>query len=214
MFPANAFNRAYGFSVRCVRNQKAAKVTVNASRNTTLTSGLVGLWSFDGKETKWATGQALDGSGGGNTGSLVGMSTTTSPVAGKLGQALSFSGNNYASIANTITTRSVSFWVKPTTNTASMLNLTATAYITATGGTISATGFTSPTIYVNGVAGGVLAAGVWNHIVVTDTANTSADAITIGKANGAYTTGSIDDVRVYNRALSPSEVKLLYNSGK
>ena len=61
---------------------------------------------------------------------------------------------------------------------------------------------------------GVLAAGVWNHIVVTDTANTSADAITIGKANGAYTTGPIDDVRVYNRALSPSEVKLLYNSGK
>ena len=172
--------------------------------------GVVGLGSLEGADVAGDT--AYDRSGQGNTGTLTGG---VSKVIGKMGQGLKFDGTSgYASVANTITTRSVSFWVKPTTNTASMLNLTATAYITATGGTISATGFTSPTIYVNGVAGGVLAAGGWNHIAVTDPANTPADAITIGKANGAYTTGSIDDVRVYNRALSPSEVKLLYNSGK
>ena len=83
-----------------------------------------------------------------------------------------------------------------------MINLTSGAYITASGGTITATGFTSPTIYVNGAAGSTLTANVWNYITVTDTANTSANAITLGKANSAYTTGVIDDVRIYNRALS------------
>jgi hypothetical protein len=60
----------------------------------TLSSGLVGYWPLDGKNTNWSTGQTLDLSGQGNTGQLINMSTTTSPVAGKIGQALNFNGSN------------------------------------------------------------------------------------------------------------------------
>jgi hypothetical protein len=42
--------------------------------------------------TNWATGQTRDLSGNGNTGSLVDMSTSTAPTAGKIGQALSLNG--------------------------------------------------------------------------------------------------------------------------
>src|SRR5262249_35835486 len=51
----------------------------------------------------------------------------------------------------------------------------------------------------------------WNHIVaVTDTA-ISANAFEIGRANSSYTNGKIDDVRLYSRALSPSEISRLYD---
>ncbi|MDE1975233.1 MAG: LamG domain-containing protein, partial [Patescibacteria group bacterium] len=177
----------------------------------------VGYWTFDGKDTVWTsstTATTLDKSGNNNTGTLNGMNQATSVVIGKIGQALKFDGStSYVGVSNTIATRSVSFWVKPTTSSASMINLTSGAYVTASAGTITATGFTSPTIYVNGSAGSTLTANVWNHIVVTDTANTSANAITIGKANGSYTGGVIDDVRIYNRALSATEVKQLYDMG-
>ena len=43
---------------------------------------------------------------------------------------------------------------------------------------------------------------------------TDNDNVLIGKRQGvnAYFQGSIDDVRIYNRALSEEEIKLLYNS--
>jgi hypothetical protein len=183
-----------------------------------LSCGLVGYWTFDGKDTVWTSATAAttkDKSGSGNTGTLTNMNIATAPVAGKVGQGLRFDGStNYVSVSNTISSRSVAFWIKSASSSASMINLTSGAYIAASSGTITATGFTSPTIYVNGASGSTLTANVWNHIVVTDTAATSSNAITFGKANSAYTNGIIDDVRIYNRALSASEVGQLYNMGR
>src|SRR6185436_16749444 len=59
-----------------------------AHARASLTDGLVGYWTMDGKNTNWSTGATADLSGNGNNGSMVGMSTTTSPVAGKIGQAI------------------------------------------------------------------------------------------------------------------------------
>src|SRR3990167_11186017 len=79
-------------------------------------SGLVGYWTFDGKDTNWGTNKTNDLSGQGNTGTLTNMSTTTSPVVGKIGQGLKFdgvddyvlsSGPNFGSVAT------VSLWFKP-----------------------------------------------------------------------------------------------------
>jgi hypothetical protein len=66
--------------------------STNASQNTRITDGLVGMWSFNGQDIDWATGKAYDRSGQGNNGTVVGMSTSSSPVAGRVGQALSFEG--------------------------------------------------------------------------------------------------------------------------
>lgn len=73
---------------------KAGRVTVNAApKPAPATKGnLVGHWTFDGPDVNWTTGTVLDKSGNGNNGSMVGLSTTTSPTIGKLGQAFRFDG--------------------------------------------------------------------------------------------------------------------------
>src|SRR3989344_8866442 len=84
-----------------------------------LTDGLVGYWTFDGRDTNWGTNKTNDRSGSGNTGTMTSMSTTTSPVAGKAGQGLKFDGvDDYVNmgLTNDITgdAITVSAWVKPT----------------------------------------------------------------------------------------------------
>ena len=66
----------------------------NFTTGSTLTNGLVGYWTFDGSAVNWTTGIVADSSGSGNNGTIVAMSTTSSPAAGKLGQALNFNGSN------------------------------------------------------------------------------------------------------------------------
>ena len=68
----------------------SASAVMGGANTTSITSGLVGYWTMDGTDTNWKTGTMTDRSGMGNTGTLVGMSTSTSPVAGKVGQALKF----------------------------------------------------------------------------------------------------------------------------
>lgn len=79
-----------------------------------LDSGLVGYWTMDNKDINWCTGTTTDRSGNGNTGTLVSLSTTSSPVAGKIGQALRFNGTSSyilnGKIINT-TKSTVSAWV-------------------------------------------------------------------------------------------------------
>ena len=53
----------------------------------------------------------------------------------------------------------------------------------------------------------------WHFVVITTDTAVSASAVKIGKGEATYLNGSIDDVRIYNRALSPSEVTALYKSG-
>src|SRR3989344_375446 len=84
-----------------------------------LTDGLVGYWTFDGKDTNWATSKTNDLSGNGNTGTMTSMSTTTSPVVGKIGQGLKFDGvddyvnvGDVAAIDNSNTQLSISAWFK------------------------------------------------------------------------------------------------------
>src|SRR3990167_10648625 len=75
--------------------------TFKISRPSTLNSGLVGHWTFDGADTNWTTNTVVDRSGNGNTGAMVNMSTTTSPAKGRIGQALKFKNTNeYISVAD------------------------------------------------------------------------------------------------------------------
>lgn len=214
-----------------------------------LAVGLVGWWTFDGKNL---INNVADTSGQGNTGVLVAAATSTQQVAGVLGQALKFNGttqsvtvaNNSALDTNSL---SISAWIK-TSNTTSCLavagldggNLgmlldvnTPGSSCTVINGDIAfwngggwvnaalgsgkvgdshwhlVTGVTNATteqIYWDGVQ-----KGTW---VATAVAGTNPFHIGKETVHNNFFNGSIDDVRVYNRALSAAEVQQLYNLGR
>ena len=105
--------------------------------------------------------------------------------------------------------QTASFWVNPTSTTTYLADLNGTQTITATSGTLAANSFTGATIYVNGVISSTLAASSWQHVVVTSTTAYAASAFAVGKVGANYLNGVIDDVRIYNRVLSPREIRQL-----
>lgn len=131
-------------------------------------------------------------------------------VPGVLAQALDFDGvNDRVNIGATgQTIKSVSFWIKADdTKNRSILALNNSARITLnTTGLITATGFSSPTIYVDGVAGNILPDSNWHQVTVTTNTGISASAMMIGFANGSYFDGALDDVQIYTQVLTAGNV--------
>jgi Concanavalin A-like lectin/glucanases superfamily len=96
------YNRALSATeIKQLYNLGAANV---GHSNAMISNGLVGYWTFDGKDTNWTTGQTRDLSVNGNNGSLAFMSTSSSPTIGKIGQALNFVGScsNYITMGNVL----------------------------------------------------------------------------------------------------------------
>ena len=214
-------------------------------------SGLVGYWTFDGKDTNWGTNKTNDVSGQGNTGTLTNMSTTTSPVVGKIGQGLKFDDvNDYVDLPRAGVTSSGamthSFWFKK-------LDSTDTDYLIGIINGQQGSDHQSIGIKNSGAADQVKCVDVtasvttgrlrnnlnlWHHVVCAYDGSTETvylDGVNVGSGAASYTTateanprigsnvdaigakffnGLIDDVRIYNRALSAAEVANLYNIGK
>ena len=115
--PSTAGVGAQGIIVITYTPVATKTVSIAHSNTVALSNGLVGYWTFDGGTLHWNTGKVDDVSGNGNTGQLISMNTTTSPVTGEIGQALKFNGTNqYISIPYSATYVSthitVSFWMK------------------------------------------------------------------------------------------------------
>ncbi len=201
--------------------------TINYSN---LNSGFLGWWTFDGKTV--LSGVAYDQSGQAHDGSLVGTTRTI----GKVGEALSFDGGADRVVLSTIPTGSVftvSMWIKrltPTTGDGyeSLYSADIGFFIhngalnwwegsdLINGGTDLGIGLwhmvsitsdgTNLTVYVDGVGDGTVVSGA--------NLPTSAGVGIGGHTYGPeYFHGSIDDVRIYGRALSLTEIKALYNAG-
>ncbi|MFA6077782.1 MAG: LamG domain-containing protein [Candidatus Paceibacterota bacterium] len=239
------YNRALAVSEILDLYKSGGQSILNASRNNVLTRGLVGLWSFDGKDMNWRTNKALDRSGNGNDGTLVGMSTTSSPVIGKIGQGMKFNGNGqYITTAPiSLPKFTVAAWVNPSGNQTGYSAVVSDQYPSYVNYVIA---FTSGT---TNVYGGIYNAGwyqtgastlpinKWTHVSITFdnniltlyingasttsvyapiTPQSSGTGINIGKRWDLpdYFSGLIDDVRIYNRALSATELKQLYNMGR
>ncbi len=241
-----------------------------SAQNKKLTSGLVGLWSFNGADMNWANSMAYDRSGQGNHGTLTGANGLPKIAIGQQGQALSFDGvddyvdagsvSSYSFVQNTLI-YSFSFWMRvysPTTrqaimgNTASevekgffailengvgvgtkairiailkgtpgisvidartpdnVINDTNWHYITI----VSASAANDTTIYVDGVA---KTPTTYTSSFSALSSGDSSETLFVGATH--YGTpqlplsGSLDDVRIYNRALSVSEIGQLYRAG-
>lgn len=126
------------------------------------------------------------------------------------GKCLYYQGTTaYTSVTLSVpNVQSVSFWVRPKTNGETLVDFDGgTHYISASSGVITATGFASPTIYVNGQPGTALIANVWQHVEVTTATAFTASNITIGKRASSYLNGFIDEFRVYDYARTAAQVK-------
>jgi hypothetical protein len=114
--------------------------------------------------------------------------------------ALSFDGaSDYVTTGNIGSDiKTVEFWVYPTSTTNYFVDLNGSAYISASAGTVTATGFTSPTIYVNGAVSSTITANSWQHIAVTTATAINASSTNVGKISTNYLAGYIDELRISN----------------
>lgn len=117
------------------------------------------------------------------------------------------------STGKTNAVKSVEMQVYLNTTTEYILNLNTVSGIRiwANAGTITATGFTSPTIYVNGVVSSTVAANTWYDIVITTATAVNASTINPGYANSSYLDGYIKNVSLYNQVLTAQEIADRYN---
>jgi len=221
---------------------KMGQATINKTPVNRLNQGLVGYWTFDGPKT--VSNIADSSGAGNHGLLQPTNATSSMKVAGKIGQGLRFNGsNNYINVDSgnfgNLDIKSVFAWVQPsgthagtirsyvagtrTGNDGWWIRQEAGNYLfTCVGGGVTVTVGTLPkdkwsyigciyngtqiTPYLNGVTGS------GNTYVHTNGVNLKIGTNS-NSVNEAFT-GLIDDVRIYNRALSASEVKSLYNMGR
>lgn len=231
------------------------QIGITLTSQPSLEDGLVGHWTFDGKDMP--QGQVNDRSGNGNHGSMTNMSTSTAYAEGVIGQALKFDGSNdyvltglTSSAIFTDATSSIAYWARSTSQTFSIAKSGLSAGFFLQNG-----GANSIQLKCGGCINGNRASdndivtndGQWHHFVAlltTDTASASGNSAhiyidgelhdgTYTQATAPYVTdgsnpliigarivspsyfsGAIDDVRVYNRALSADEIRALYQLGQ
>jgi len=216
----------YGLTTIDNTNVNLTNRDLGPSGGSSSASGLTAYYPFSGQYMTWQSGTntvgtSTDASGNGYNGTLINMNRTSSIVLGKVGQALSLnstSTNSYVNVGATANNiKTVAFWFKPNSITQSILALSSTVNITTASDVLTATGFTSPTIYIDGVnsaanptASTTVVSG-WHFIVVTTATPINANAVTLGQVGTAYFSGILDDVRLYSRVLSAREVKQLYD---
>jgi len=172
-------------------------------------------------------------SGNGNDGSLGAMSTTTSPVIGKIGSAMSFGGTNQQIRVGTVggysNNISVSAWFYHRALTGGYDEIIGaddcnnfiiyfdSSYINWS--LQCGPGILIPNIYDNGWTNNGTNAFIYidGKVVGSGSGLTpfTPGALAIG-GNGVNEdgdfNGKIDDVRIYNRVLSATEVQQLYNA--
>jgi len=225
-----------------VKTTGSNKMKINTSTVNRLTDGLVGHWTFDGADMDWSstTAEVLDRSGNENNGNVFGE---TKSAIGKIGQALEFNGQNDYVLFNNpqITGSEVSTFVSwfkvddPSRlqmilywgNFSDYLGMMQVIHVSTAkcGGTYNTINYWVDTETV--------VAGEWNHLAcVYDGTNVLAylngvyygsnvypaavtsSSLYLSRYDATkYFNGSIDEVRIYNRVLSPTEITELYNMG-
>ncbi len=242
--------------VLALYNVGAAKV--NAAQNSSMTTGLVGLWSFNGQDLTMTTATDRAGSNNGT------LTNGPAPAAGKVGQGLKFDGvDDYVTMGdalalNGVQARTLSTWVKfnsdPLTKAEWLIERSNTANATYWlwwngDNSFSLGDNTLICGHRNGGGSGEQVANtwtpsvnIWYHVAcvydgtqiieyvdgaqlgsvgsysgsVTDDAGGSV-TLQLGRrvvTAASYLDGALDEVRIYNLALTAAQVKSLYNLGR
>jgi len=167
-----------------------------------------------------SSGKVFDYTFNGYNGTLSGGTGT--PVSSPPGFKFSATNTQYIDIgAGPTSVKTVSLWIKldDVDGDEFPIDLNGTDRLIIDSGVINVVNFTAPQLYVNGVLGTdevtAIAAGTWNHIVITDTTAANANNLDIGKSTvgppGLHFDGSISDVRLYSTVRTAAQVRDFYN---
>ena len=222
------------------RGSKTADANVlgASTTNQNLSNGLVGYWKMDESSWNGTSGEVIDSSGNGNNGTAAGGATTT---AGKFGNGGSFtSSSKQVNVSNSTSLNitgpiTLSAWVYVTACSGqyNILFWKNLQYTVAASNCALTWADSSNWNYANFGSYGSLGINAWHHIVATKDANNivtiyldgqivvsksfggtitgTTNSLGIADSGNGPLTGNMDEARVYNRALSPSEVAQLYN---
>lgn len=172
--------------------------------NVVLTTGLAMWHKFTA--TTWSGGNRLPDSST--------AATNTGALAS--GRGLDFDGvNDVVTIGATGTTiKTLILYVWPNTTTQSFLQLQSSGAVRVqiASGTLSATGFTSPTLYVNGVAASTVAASAWQMIAITSATGVAASNVLLGQQNTTFYAGKLANVKAFTTELTAGQIAELYAS--
>lgn len=247
-------------SVILTKQSTSQDIIQNSSCVSGLNCGLVGYWTFDGKDM--VNGVVQDKSKNAGRGNLKNIATSTFYDYGKIGQGFNFDGvDDYldvtASATDNLSSFTVCSWIKPKKYQPQSggfpILVIKGSNDTSNYWDVYLEGSTGPfefgTSYDNGnkgyfQSGPVILSDVWSHICVIQNGTIAANFLMyfngestpnggdLGGSGGSRPTdtgahiiigsditnnkysGLIDDVRIYNRALSESEIKQIYNHGK
>jgi hypothetical protein len=234
-----------------------------AGQDSTLSDGLVGHWTFDGRDMDIfaASGQVFDRSGYGLAGNVFGMGTGTTTAIGKIGQGLRFDGSDDAVILGVGAAEeafSYAAWMRSNTGgpfldggacagdfvsigiviaydasrigvyrpdhlSSCSLDLIAETAAVAQDGWNHVAVVYDPVdlnIYVNGEREeAAVEPGFVDYIENQESEGSGFSSIGAYRgdfftgASATFFSGTLDDVRFYNRALSADEVRRLYHLG-
>lgn len=141
---------------------------------------------------------------------------TNSPIPKFPGFDLTSGSSMYVDVGTgPASVKTVSMWFKPddiTAHTDSPIDLNGTDFLTVVNGTLTKNGFAGGTavLYTDGVAAASTLTLNWHHIAITDTSAKNATDLDVGRETGNYSDGLVAGVRLYNRVLTPVEMKNLY----
>ena len=121
--------------------------------------------------------------------------------------------DDYVSVGNAgAGVQSVEFWINNADGDANdgILELIDNStYVSIASGSIVATGFGCPsncTVYVDGSSASAVLGSGWHHIAVTTNTAINAASVRIGEANNNYFSGSLDEVAIWNKALTQADI--------
>jgi hypothetical protein len=127
----------------------------------------------------------------------------------RLGDYLRGNGTSYVSCGNQGTIKSISFWAKPDSTTEDFFDFDGgTHTIESTSGTLTATGFSSPSIFVNGVLSSTIVASKAQHVAISTDTGFSASAL-----NAVLCAGNIYQIKINENEIDETYARREYKRG-
>ena len=132
------------------------------------------------------------------------------------GQAITFDGvSAQVTVGDTKKDiKTIVAWVSPTTADEALVDLDGSISVTIVANQVTATGWTSPSIYTNNLEDTTIADDTWTLVTVTSDTGITADAVEIGLVGASFMEGSMTQIIGFTKVLTAVEIGQIFNNGR